>query len=69
MFADCMDVSRSGEFVVTDGDGGDSGEAGGSGGGSSMPRTGAELTGLTAGALLILGGGAAIGLARRKNKS
>ena len=42
---------------------------GGSGGGSSMPRTGAELTGLTAGALLILGGGAAIGLARRKNKS
>ena len=69
-----MDVSRSGEFVVTGGepgggDGGDSGEAGGSGGGSSMPRTGAELTGLTAGALLILGGGAAIGLARRKNKS
>ncbi|MEY9259554.1 hypothetical protein ABH903_002588 [Brevibacterium epidermidis] len=69
VFADCMDVSRSGEFVVTGGDGGDSGEAGGSGGGSSMPRTGAELTGLTAGALLILGGGAAIGLARRKNKS
>ena len=74
VFADCMDVSRSGEFVVTGGepgggDGGDSGEAGGSGGGSSMPRTGAELTGLAAGALLILGGGAAIGLARRKNKS
>ena len=74
VFADCMDVSRSGEFVVTGGepgggDGGDSGEAGGSGGGSSMPRTGAELTGLAAGALLILGGGTAIGLARRKNKS
>lgn len=73
VFADCMDVSRSGEFVVTGGgsgggDEGESGEAGGSGGGSSMPRTGAELTGLTAGALLILGGAAAIGLARRKNK-
>ncbi|MGC2942797.1 MULTISPECIES: LPXTG cell wall anchor domain-containing protein [unclassified Brevibacterium] len=72
--ADCMDVSRSGEFVVTGGesgggDGGDSGEAGSTGGGSSMPRTGAELTGLTAGALLILGGGAAIALARRKNKN
>ena len=74
VFADCMDVSRSGEFVVTGGeagggDGGDSGEAGGSRSGSSMPRTGAELTGLAAGALLILGGGAAIVLARRKNKS
>ena len=74
VFANCMDVSRSGEFVVTGGepgggDGGDSGEAGGSGGGSSMPRTGAELTGLAAGALLILGGGTAIVLARRKNKS
>ncbi|SDT13606.1 hypothetical protein SAMN04489752_3461 [Brevibacterium siliguriense] len=74
VIAECMDVSRSGEFVVTGGesgggDGGDSGGAGGSGGGSSMPRTGAELTGLAAGALLILGGGTAIGLARRKNKS
>lgn len=72
--AACMDVSRSGKFVVTGGEsgggnGGESGEAGGSAGGSSMPRTGAELTGLTAGALLILGGGAAIGLARRKNWS
>jgi len=74
VFAECMDVSRSGKFEVTGsesggGNGGDSGEAGGSRGGSSMPRTGAELTGLAAGALLILGGGAAIGLARRKNKS
>ncbi|UVI36780.1 hypothetical protein [Brevibacterium spongiae] len=70
----CMDIPGSGKFVVTGdesggGDGGDSGEAGSSGGGSSMPRTGAELTGLTAGALLILGGAAAITVARRKNKS
>lgn len=74
----CMDIPGSGEFVVTGdgsddgsggGDGGDSGEAGGSGGGSSMPRTGAELTGLSAGALLILGGAAAVMVARRKNKS
>lgn len=69
--AACMDVSRSGKFVVTGGEsgGGNGGGSGGSGGDSSMPRTGAELTGLTAGALLIVGGGAAIGLARRKNKS
>lgn len=71
VFAECMDVSRSGKFVVTGGEpgGGNGEDSGEAGGGSSMPRTGAELTGLTAGALLILGGGAAIGLARRKNKS
>lgn len=70
----CMEVPGSGEFVVTGGesgggDGGDNGEAGGSGGDSSMPRTGAELTGLTAGVLLILGGAAAITLVRRRNRS
>ena len=57
-----------GQFVVTgdeSGGGTDSGEAGSSGG-DSMPRTGAELTGLTAGGLLILGGAAAILLARRR---
>ncbi|MCU4295840.1 hypothetical protein D3I60_01870 [Brevibacterium permense] len=71
VFAECMDVSRSGKFEVTGGEsgGGNGGDSGEAGSGSSMPRTGAELTGLTAGALLILGGGAAIGLARRKNKS
>lgn len=74
VFAECMDIGRSGKLAVTGGEfgggnGGDSGEAGGSGGGSSMPRTGTELTGLAAGVLLILGGGAAIGLVRRKNKS
>jgi hypothetical protein len=73
----CMDIDRSGEFVVTNGEsgggdggsGGDSGEAGGSGSGGSMPRTGAELTGLTAGALLILGGAAAVAFARRRKQS
>lgn len=67
--ADCADITRDGKFVVTDSGsdpagGGDTGEAGDTGS-SSMPRTGAELTGLAAGTLLILAGGAAIVLARR----
>ena len=66
--ANCLDIGMDGQFVVTgdeSGGGTDSGEAGSSGG-DSMPRTGAELTGLTAGGLLILGGAAAILLARRR---
>ena len=66
--ANCQDIGMDGQFVVTGGESGggtDSGEAGGSGG-DSMPRTGAELTGLAAGGLLILGGAAAILLARRR---
>jgi LPXTG-motif cell wall-anchored protein len=66
--ANCLDIGMDGQFVVTgdeSGGGTDSGEAGSSGG-DSMPRTGAELTGLTAGGLLILGGAAAIVLARRR---
>ncbi|WP_298418737.1 hypothetical protein [Brevibacterium sp.] len=66
--ANCQDIGMDGQFVVTgdeSGGGTDSGEAGGSGG-DSMPRTGAELTGLAAGGLLILGGAAAILLARRR---
>ncbi|WP_181274435.1 LPXTG cell wall anchor domain-containing protein [Brevibacterium oceani] len=68
----CMEQAMNGKFVVTgDGSGGSSGgsdESGNAGDSGSMPRTGAELTGLTAGALLILGGAAAIVLARRKNR-
>ena len=66
--ANCQDIGMDGQFVVTGDEsagGTDSGEAGGSGG-DSMPRTGAELTGLAAGGLLILGGAAAILLARRR---
>ncbi|WP_209325717.1 hypothetical protein [Brevibacterium renqingii] len=68
--ANCMDTGMDGRFVVTGSDSGaragtDSGNAGGSGG-DSMPRTGAEITGLAAGGLLILGGAAAILLARRR---
>lgn len=66
--ANCLDIGMDGRFVVTgdeSGGGTDSGEAGSSGG-DSMPRTGAELTGLTAGGLLILGGAAAILFARRR---
>ena len=66
--ANCLDIGMDGQFVVTgdeSGGGTDSGEAGSSGG-DSMPRTGAELTGLAAGGLLILGGAAAILLARRR---
>ncbi|WP_210604645.1 LPXTG cell wall anchor domain-containing protein [Brevibacterium oceani] len=69
----CMEQAMNGKFVVTgDGSGGSGGgsdESGKAGDAGSMPRTGAELTGLTAGALLILGGAAAIAVARRKNRS
>lgn len=67
--ATCVDTSRDGQFVVTGSEtgGGGSGDSDNAGGGASMPRTGAELTGLVAGSLLILGGGAAIALARRRS--
>lgn len=64
----CMEESMDGEFVVT-GDAGGSGgsdDGGDSGNAGSMPRTGAELTGLGAGALLVLGGAASIIFARRR---
>lgn len=50
--------------------GGDNGDAGNGGGddGNQLPRTGADLGGLTTGALLLLVGGAAIALTGRKNK-
>lgn len=72
--ADCSDQDLKGEFVVTgSGPGGDSGgsaggpgDSGDSGNAGSMPRTGAELTGLGAGAALILAGAATIVFARRR---
>lgn len=72
----CLDESMGGRFVVTgsgadESDGGsdgsgDSGGAGNSGNAGSMPRTGAELTGLGAGVTLILAGAATIVFARRR---
>lgn len=72
--ANCMDRGLSGEFVVTGtggdaGNGGDSGEGDDPGNAGSMPRTGAEITGLAAGAALILGGAVTILFARRKAQS
>lgn len=68
----------SGTFVVGDttddsGDGG-SGDGGSGDGsdddrnGSDLPRTGAELSGLAAGAVLLLIGGAAVALTRRARR-
>ncbi|WP_413335504.1 S1 family peptidase [Brevibacterium sp. GP-SGM9] len=59
--------------VVSDedgnGGGGNDGDDDGNGdGGSDLPRTGAELTGLAAGAGLLLVGGAAVVLTLRRNK-
>ncbi|MBR7502803.1 LPXTG cell wall anchor domain-containing protein, partial [Mycobacterium tuberculosis] len=51
------------------GGGSDDGKDGGNGGGGSdLPRTGAELTGLAAGAGLLLVGGAAVVLTMRRVK-
>lgn len=78
VFANCMDRELIDEFVVTgSGDGGgasgsDSGsdsDSGDSGNAGSMPRTGAELTGLGAGAVLILAGAATIIFARRRSQT
>lgn len=73
--ATCGEETLTGQFVVTasGGGGGDNGNGGGgsgSGGGNSgsMPRTGAELTGLGAGALLILAGAGAVLFARRRGQ-
>ena len=72
--ATCGDDTMKDAFKVTqgangggdDGNGGDNGNAGNAG--SQLPRTGADLGGLTTGALLVLVGGAAIALTGRKNK-
>ncbi|WP_025780765.1 hypothetical protein [Brevibacterium sp. VCM10] len=73
--ATCGDDTMKDSFKVTEGangggsDGGDNGNAGNGGDdGSQLPRTGADLGGLTTGALLLLVGGAAIALTGRKNK-
>ena len=73
--ATCGDDTMKDSFTVTGGangggsDGGDNGNAGNGGDdGSQLPRTGADLGGLTTGALLLLVGGAAIALTGRKNK-
>ncbi|MFP3395224.1 hypothetical protein ACSBQT_17500 [Brevibacterium sp. H602] len=74
--ATCGEDTMKDSFTVTEGangggsGGGDNGNAGNGGGddGSQLPRTGADLGGLTTGALLLLVGGAAIALTGRKNK-
>ncbi|GAA1511128.1 hypothetical protein [Brevibacterium permense] len=73
--ATCGDDTMKDSFMVTEGangggsGGGDNGNAGNGGDdGSQLPRTGADLGGLTTGALLLLVGGAAIALTGRKNK-
>ncbi|WP_210603382.1 hypothetical protein [Brevibacterium oceani] len=73
--ATCGDATMKDSFKVTGGangggDNGDNGNAGNGSGndGSQLPRTGADLGGLTTGALLLLVGGAAIAVTGRKNK-
>jgi LPXTG-motif cell wall-anchored protein len=51
------------------GDNGDGNDDGNGDGGSDLPRTGAELTGLAAGAGLLLVGGAAVVLTMRRKKN
>ena len=61
----------TGSFDVVadeDGNGGGSDDGDGGDGGSDLPRTGAELTGLGAGAGLLLVGGAAVVLTMRRSK-
>lgn len=77
LIANCLDRDLIDEFVVTGSGGGGGGDSeSGSDNGSddsgnagSMPRTGAELTGLGAGAALILGGAATIIFARRRSQT
>ncbi|WP_227492737.1 LPXTG cell wall anchor domain-containing protein [Brevibacterium sp. CFH 10365] len=52
-----------------DGDDNGNDDGNGDGGGSDLPRTGAELTGLAAGAGLLLVGGAAVVLTMRRKKN
>jgi hypothetical protein len=70
--ATCGDYVMNSGFTVTGSGGGGGGGngGGGSGGGNngSMPRTGAELTGLGAGAILILAGAGAVLFARRRGQ-
>ena len=78
--ATCGDDSLKGSFKVTAGSnagggdgGGDNGSGaggndGGSGSGNYLPRTGVELDGLAAGALLLLVGGAAVTITMRRKK-
>lgn len=77
VFAMCADQAEmEGEFLVTSNGGGDDGSNGGDSGAAddpgnagSMPRTGAEITGLGAGAVLILGGAATVLFARRRSQA
>ena len=64
----CLEQPMEGEFVVTGGQGGSGGsdDGGDSDNTGSMPRTGAELTGLGVGALLVLGGMITVLVARRR---
>lgn len=74
--ATCGDDTMKDSFKVTAGanagGGGDHGNGGGDnaggGSGSELPRTGAELDGLAAGALLLLVGGAAVTITVRRRK-
>ncbi|MCM1011264.1 hypothetical protein [Brevibacterium sp. XM4083] len=74
--ATCGDDTMKDSFKVTAGanagGGGDDGSGGGDnaggGNGSELPRTGAELDGLAAGALLLLVGGAAVTITMRRRK-
>ena len=67
--ATCGDDTLKDSFTVTEGaNGGGSDNGGNNGGGSELPRTGADLGGLTTGALLLLVGGAAIAMTGRKNR-
>ena len=72
--ATCGDDTMKDSFKVTEGadSGGDTGNgdngSAGNDDGSQLPRTGADLGGLTTGALLLLVGGAAIAITGRKNK-
>lgn len=68
--ATCMEQKLEGEFNVAGSDGsGGSDDSDDSRNAGSMPRTGAEITGLGAGALLVLGGAASIVFARRRTQS
>lgn len=74
--ATCGEDTMKDSFKVTAGanagGGGDHGNGGGDnaggGSGSELPRTGAELDGLAAGALLLLVGGAAVTITMRRRK-
>lgn len=68
--ASCGDDTMKDSFKVTAGaKGGDSSDGGsGNGNGTDLPRTGADLGGLTTGALLLLVGGAAVVMTGRRKK-